>query len=103
MDLGQVLNSLFDNLTLAGFPLVVFVLATVQWVKESFSIEGKPVNFVSMGIGIVFGVLYQFSRTNGFPTDFNGWLTVVVFGIALGLLASGTYKTFNNFARNVSS
>jgi hypothetical protein len=47
-----------------------------------------------MAIGLVLGVGYQLTLSA--PTDFAGWFTTVVFGLALGLGASGVYEMANS-------
>lgn len=76
------------------------VIGLVYWIKATWSLEGKAVNLVSMGLGIFFGGLYQLvqiARGNPMPTEWVGWLTVflnvVVAGIIMGLTASGLYNT----------
>jgi hypothetical protein len=85
--------TLFENATVAGIPLLIFVLALVQWVK-SFGVSGNYAKATSMAIGLVLGVGYQLTLSA--PTDFAGWFTTVVFGLALGLGASGVYEMANS-------
>jgi len=84
--------TLFENATVAGIPLLIFVLALVQWVK-SFGVSGNYAKAASMAIGLVLGIGYQLTLSA--PTDFAGWFTTVVFGLALGLGASGVYEVAN--------
>ncbi len=81
--------TLFENATVAGVPLLIFVLALVQWVK-SFGMSGNYAKAASMGIGLVLGIGYQLTLST--PVDFAGWFATVVFGLALGLGASGVYE-----------
>lgn len=81
--------TLFENATVAGIPLLVFVLALVQWVK-SFGVSGNYAKAASMVIGLILGIGYQLSILP--PTDFASWFTTLVFGLALGLGASGLYE-----------
>lgn len=85
--------TLFENATVAGIPLLIFVLALVQWVK-SFGVAGNYAKATSMFIGLALGIGYQLTFST--PADFSGWFTTVVFGLALGLGASGVYDTVNN-------
>jgi FtsH-binding integral membrane protein len=82
------------NLTQAvnGIPLVGIVLALVQWIK-GFGLSGKKVRVISMIVGLVLGFLYQLSL--GVPADFTGWFVCFVFGLVMGLTASGTYDALN--------
>ena len=45
--------------------------------------------YVSLAIGLIFGIGYQLSL--GVPTDYAGWFGAVIYGLALGLVASGIY------------
>jgi hypothetical protein len=85
---------ILSNAVVAGIPIVLVVLGLVEWVKK-LGLEGKAVLVVSMAFGLLFGAGYQFS-TNGFPADFSGWFLVVVYGLALGLVASGIYDALKS-------
>jgi hypothetical protein len=83
----------FSQYVVAGVPLVLVVLGLVEWVK-SLGLQGVAVKFVSMGIGLVLGIGYQLSIA--VPVGFPGWFGASVFGLALGLLASGIYDAVKN-------
>jgi hypothetical protein len=83
---------IFKDVAVAGVPLLAFVLGLVQWVK-GFGMSGNSVKALSMGIGLVFGVGYQYATIP--PVEFAGWFAAVVFGLALGLVASGIYEVAN--------
>ena len=77
----------FDAIV-SGLPLLLVVLGLVEWVKR-LGLSGKPVILVSMGIGLVIGIAYQVSIA--LPIDFAGWFGAAVYGIGLGIVASGIY------------
>lgn len=77
----------FDAIV-AGLPLVLVVLGLVEWVKR-LGLAGKAVVIVSMAIGLALGLAYQVSIA--VPIDFAGWFGAAVYGIGLGLVASGVY------------
>lgn len=79
----------FDAIV-SGLPLLLVVLGLVEWVKR-LGLSGSPVILVSMGIGLVIGIAYQVSIA--LPTDFAGWFGAAVYGIGLGIVASGIYDT----------
>jgi hypothetical protein len=83
----------FTQYLVAGVPLILVVLGLVEWVK-GFGVSGNKVKAVSMAIGLLLGVGYQYSIAP--PVGFAGWFGVVVFGLALGLVASGIYDTLKN-------
>jgi hypothetical protein len=87
------MTNLFQNLTIAGMPLLLVVLGLVQWFKQ-LGLRGTLVlNLVSMLIGLLLGVGYQLSLS--MPGDFAGWFSTVVFGLGLGLVASGVFDVLN--------
>lgn len=71
-----------------GIPLAGVVIALVEWVK-AFGVRGNALRAVSLVIGLALGGAYQYSTAA--PVDFGGWLGLVVYGLALGLMASGVY------------
>jgi hypothetical protein len=83
----------FSSYVIAGVPLVLVVVGLVEWVK-SLGLQGIAVKFVSMAIGLVLGIGYQLSIA--VPVGFSGWFGASVFGLALGLLASGIYDAVKN-------
>ena len=83
----------FTSYLVAGVPLVLVVLGLVEWVK-SLGLQGVAVKLVSMAIGLVLGIGYQLSLA--VPIGFSGWFGASVFGLALGLVASGIYDVLKN-------
>ena len=69
----------------SGFLVLVFGL--VEFVKR-FGIKGEKLILISMSIGTVLGVLYKVAQM--YPV-FGEWFQVVMFGVAVGLAASGVY------------
>lgn len=86
--MNEIFQIVFENASVAGIPLLAFVLGLVQWIK-GFGLAGPQVKVASMAVGVLLGVGYQFSV--GAPADFAGWFAVAIFGVALGLVASGLY------------
>ena len=81
---------LFANAVVAGIPLVFVVFGLVAWVKQ-LGLSGKWLTVTSLLIGLVLGVGYQLA-TVGIPAAFAGWFAVIVYGLGLGIVASGVYK-----------
>lgn len=79
-----------------GIPLVVLVIALVEWVKR-FGLEGKALNAVSMLIGTVIGVAYWYAQQP--LASFGDWFGAVIYGLALGLVASGVYDAARSALR----
>jgi len=80
----------FSTLLVGGISLVVVVFGLVEMVK-SLGLRGNWLTVVSLLIGLALGMAYQIAKA-GIPVDFAGWFSVTIFGIALGLVASGFYK-----------
>lgn len=76
----------FSDISVNGIPLLAVIIGLVQFLKE-MGVGGKWLRASSALIGAVFGLLYQISI--GVPVDFAGWFSAVVFGLALGITASG--------------
>ena len=83
---------LFENIEVAGVSLLAVTLGLVQFIK-GFGLSGNIVKGVSLAIGFLLGLGYQFTTVP--PVDFAGWFAATVFGLGLGLVASGVYEVFN--------
>lgn len=86
------MEQLFENITVAGIPLLLVVIGLVQFVK-GFGFKGNGIRALSAGVGLVLGIGYQLSLA--IPVDFAGWFAAVVFGLGLGIVASGVYDAAN--------
>ena len=84
----------FTSLLVAGVPLMVVIFGLVEFSKK-LGLNGKGLTIFSMLLGLAFGIAYQIS-TAGVPAGFAGWFTVVIFGLALGLVTSGFYDFANS-------
>lgn len=84
----DLISPIFKDAVVAGVPLLLLVFGLVQWVK-GFGLAGNTVRAVSMVIGILLGVGYNLSA--GPVVGFAGWFAATVFGLMLGLAASGIY------------
>lgn len=82
-------GTLFKDATIAGVPLLLFVIALVQEVKQDTGLTGAGVRILAIVIGLILGVGYQISTK--MPATFAEWFTVVIFGLLLGLGASRLY------------
>lgn len=82
--------SQYFAVSVSGMPLAALVLLIVEAVKVS-GLSGKPLFYTSLGIGTVVGVAYEFSAL-GIPANFAGYFAYAVYGLGLGLLASGGHN-----------
>jgi xanthosine utilization system XapX-like protein len=83
MDLG--------NFTLNPVTLALLILGIVEFIKK-FGVTGNKLTLISMGVGIVFAVIYKF-RDIYPPTE--PYIEIAFFGLAAGLCASGIYNFVN--------
>lgn len=79
----------FTTLLVGGIPLVLVVFALVEFVK-SFGLKGNWLTIASLLIGLILGMAYQIAQA--MPATFSAWFVAVIFGLTLGLIASGFYK-----------
>jgi len=93
-----MIADIFTNAVVAGIPLVLVVLGVVQFIK-GFGLEGNVVKAISLFVGLVLGIGYQLSLV--VPVDFAGWFSTVIFGLTLGLVASGVYEVVNQPVKTV--
>jgi hypothetical protein len=68
---------------------MVVILGLVEFAKR-LGVTGKWSLGLSMLLGLLLGAAYQ-AAANGWPVDFAGWFGLALFGIVLGLSASGLY------------
>lgn len=83
------------NEVVNGIPLIFVVMGLVELTK-AFGASGKLLTGISVGIGLALGMLYQISL--GVPVDFAGWFGAAIYGLALGITASGVYNAIRNAA-----
>jgi hypothetical protein len=81
----------FSEAAVNGIPLLFMVIGLVEYIKK-FGISGDLLTASSMVIGLVLGVGYQISIV-GSPASFADGFALIVYGLALGLVASGIYDT----------
>lgn len=80
---------MLENLPVTAASLMVVVLGLVQWIKQTFTVSGRFVRGISMVVGVVLGILYQLSLAK--VTSMGEWFGIVIFGIGVGIAASGVY------------
>lgn len=81
----------FFSVSVAGIPLILVVMGLVTFYGMVGAV-GKVQLILSLVTGIVLGFCYMLSNV-GVPTTFEGWFAAIIYGLALGLLASGVYET----------
>lgn len=81
----------FASAAVAGVPIVFLTFGLVAWVKQ-LGLSGKWLTVASMLIGLILGGGYQVF-VNGLPVNYAGWFVIVIYGLGLGVVASGVYKS----------
>jgi len=86
-------DQIFRDAVVAGVPLLALILGLVQVIKGFIvGIKGKLLAVIT---GLLLGGGYELSKI-GLPSDFQGWFTVVVFGLALGVTSFGLYDAMKD-------
>ena len=88
-------GSTFFSVSVGGIPLIFVVLGLVTWLSK-MGVSGKWLLVASLLVGLVLGSGYQISQAMPWTISeltFGGWFAVMVYGLALGLVASGVYET----------
>ena len=91
MDILSALQLVIKQGAEGGTVVVAVVMGLTAWCKTGLGLAGKVLTLVAMGLGLVLGMGYQLSAL-GVPHDFAGWFWVVLFGLVIGLTATGVYK-----------
>ncbi len=86
---------MFDvtKLLVGTIPLIAVVFGLVEFAKE-LGLKGKWLTVFSMALGLAFGFAFQLAQS-GVPAAFSGWFEIGIFGLAIGLVASGFYDFAN--------
>ena len=83
----------------AGIPLMLIVIGVVQYVKEKLSWTGTGVEVFALLFGVVMGFLYQMYITEEIVWAFRFIFEGVIYGLAVGLVATGIYKFYHQETR----
>ena len=84
----------FDTLLVGSIPLIAVIFGLVEFFK-SLGLKGRALTITSLLFGVAFGIAYQITA-GGVPATFPGWFEAVIFGLAIGLVASGFYDFANS-------
>ncbi len=89
------------TLLVGGVPLVAVIFGLVEFSKK-FGLKDNWLTLFSLLLGLMFGMAYKIMES-GMPYNFSSWFTMIVFGLALGLTASGLYDFANTRLTKVES
>ena len=84
----------FNQLVVAGIPLIAVIFGLVEFAKR-FGLQGNWLTIFSMVLGVGLGIGFKISES-GVPIGYSNWFGVCIFGLALGLTASGIYDFANS-------
>jgi hypothetical protein len=73
-------------------PIVIFIVLGLVTLYGKFGLAGKAQLGAALATGTVFGAGFMVAAL-GIPGTFAGWFSVLVYGLAMGLVASGIYET----------
>lgn len=76
----------FASMEIGGVPILLLILALVAITKDWLHVPGKYLRYVSLGLGVLFALLWQ--QTQGWPGDVNAWIELFV-RMLYGLITSG--------------
>lgn len=89
------IGSAFVDAAINGVPLALLPFGLVAFLKKQ-GVQGQALLFSSLGIGLVLGVGYMVYQTRppvgDWWTIYGYWFGNVIYGLGLGLLASGVYE-----------
>lgn len=97
--LGEIVKALAGNFGDA-VPVLIVVMGLVQFTKK-LGVEGRAATVVSMAIGAVIGICFAVAKA-GAPADFAGGFGYALFGLFVGLGASGVYDLGNQWFGPIS-
>ncbi len=73
-------------------PIVVMVILGLVTFLGKLGVKGIYQLISSMVLGILFGAGFMIAVL-GWPASFAGWFSLIIYGLMLGLVASGIYET----------
>lgn len=79
----------------AGVPLMLVVIGLVQYVKEKLGWSGMGVEIFAIVLGVVMGFGYHVYAAESVVWNFNFIFEGVIYGLAVGLVATGIYKAYH--------
>jgi hypothetical protein len=86
-----------STLLVGGIPLTAVIFGLVEFSKK-LGLKGRWLTIFSLALGLVFGTAFKIAES-GVPATFAAWFAVILFGLALGLTASGLYDFANKRVR----
>lgn len=102
----------FAKVAVQGVPLLFVVMGVVEYCKSFKNKDGTPkftgntILLISMGWGLIIGSGYMITQTRppvagDWWEYFVYWFGVIVYGIAIGLIASGLFDVIKNIVEKI--
>jgi hypothetical protein len=79
----------------AGIPLMLVVIGVVQYVKEKIGWNGKGAEVFAILFGTLVGFGYHVYAAEVVAWNYNFIFEGVIYGLAVGLVATGIYKAYH--------
>lgn len=79
----------------AGIPLMLVVIGIVQFVKDKLNWGGWGVEVFAICLGLAFGFAYHVYAAEVLVWTFDFVFEGLIYGLAVGLVATGIYKAFH--------
>jgi len=86
-----------DSDMINGIPLVLFVIAAVEFMKL-VGFSGKSLVWLSLAFGTLTGLGYQLLYKGLEPTPANIF-AAAIYGLTVGFMATGTYKAAQSISK----
>jgi Flp pilus assembly pilin Flp len=83
-------------------PLVVLIVLGLVTYLGKLGVKGRWQLISGMLIGLIFGGAFTIAAL-GLPSTFSGWFSTVMYGLMLGLVASGIYETGKEVVTKVAT
>ncbi len=94
--------SKFFEAVASNGPIVVLVVLGLVTFYGKMGIQGRTQLVSALATGLVFGGAFMIAAL-GLPATFAGWFSVVIYGLMMGLVASGIYDTGKELMAKVAS
>lgn len=88
----------FSELVVNGISIVPLIIGLVAFAKAMGLSGAKALRGLSAGLGLVIAIGAEISA-QGLPADFAGWFGLVIYGLALGVVASGLVDSVSDAVR----
>lgn len=86
----------------AGIPLMLVVIGLVQYVKEKLGWSGWGVEVFAILLGVGLGFGYHVYAAEVIAWTYKFVFEGVIYGLAVGLVATGIYKAYHEYSQNGS-